>query len=80
MVYKMKTFTDALAYANDKGFDIKFGKLRGVGFMELREVEMFRTVSYVDIKCASFLVCKGYEHHIPWEIKCMVDKFIKGVV
>lgn len=75
----MKTFTDALAYAKEKGFHIKIGKLRDVGFVEMREVEMFRTVNHVDIKCASFLVCKGYEHCIPWEIKCMVDKFIKGV-
>lgn len=75
----MKTFTDAIAYANEKGFGIKIGKLRNVGFMELREVEMFRTVNYVDIKCDHFLVCEGFEHHIPWEIKCMVDKFIKEI-
>ena len=76
----MKTFADALVYAKEKGFEIKVGKLRNVGFVELREVEMFRTVNFVDIKCASFLVVKGYETHIPWEIKCMVDKFIEGVV
>lgn len=76
----MKTFTDALDYANEKGFFIEIGELGYLDCDDIRKVTMYRVVNWHKIKCDHFLVCKGYEHHIPWEIKCMVNKFIKGVV
>lgn len=76
----MKTFTDALAYAKNKGFEIEVGSLGYLEYDDIRKVTMYRVVNWHKIECDHFLVYKGYEHHIPWEIKCMVDKFIEGVL